>query len=83
MKKLIIFLLLTTPIISFGQDTIHVKKVTVVNVLINPKTGKVLKKWIKSKKVKSGYIVHIAGNIWMVNNKRMYRDNPKIYSFSK
>ena len=83
MKKLFIFLLLAIPIISFGQDTIYVKKVPVVDVLINPITGKIVKKWVKRKKVKSGYIVNLYGNVWEVNGKLMYSDNNKDYSFVK
>lgn len=82
MKKLIIFLLLT-PIISFGQDTVNIKNVSVVNSLINKKTGRVVKKWIKHKKVKKGYIVNLYGNIWEVNGKLMYSGNNKDYSFVK
>lgn len=105
MKKLIIFLLLAMPIISFGQnDTIYiprklnrienyvfiapdtilyVKKVSIMNTLINKKTGRIVKKWIKRKKVKSGFIVNLYGNVWEVNGKLMYSDNNKDYSFVK
>lgn len=102
MKKLII--LLTIPIISFGQndtcylfrgngitdtvifanpDTLFIKKVALVNMLINKKTGMVVKKWIKHKKVKKGYIVNLYGNVWEVNGKLMYSDNNRDYSFVK
>ena len=83
MKKLFILLLLTIPIISFGQDTIHVKKVAVVNVLINPKTRKIVKKWVRHTKVKKGYIVNLYSNVWEVNGKLMYSDNNRDYSFVK
>jgi hypothetical protein len=71
MKKIIILLVIIFPLIvkSQSKDTIYISKVQYVSTLIDPVTNRVKKYWIKSKKVKSGYIIKVENNWYKVNNK--------------
>lgn len=80
MKKLFIMFLFI-PFFGTAQDTIHIKKIKIVNTLIN-KSGKVMKVWIRNKRVKSGIITHVKNDVWEVNGKEMKRANKTdIYYF--
>lgn len=70
MKKLIISILLITPIIAFSQDTIYVNKVKICNVVYT-KSGHVYKKFFKNIKVRTGYIVNLGNGIYNINGKLM------------
>jgi hypothetical protein len=71
MKSLFTAIVLLTSFNAFCQDTIHVNKVRVANVLINKKTGMIEKKWFRTVKVKTGYIIKNADGMYVINGREM------------
>jgi len=68
---------------SAAQDTIRVKKVPVVNVLVD-RWGNIKKMWYRNIKVKSGYIIKQDNGFYLVNNHEMKlaTETPE-FSYSK
>lgn len=56
---------------GYSQDTIPTKKVYLMTVLRSAKTGDVVKVISHKKHVKCGYIVHVKGDIYIVDGKEM------------
>jgi len=82
MKKLIIICLFLFPAAAFAQqDTIYAKKVKVVNLVINRKTGHAMRKWVRHPKVQSGYIIKRMDGLYVINGKVMVPDNYNPDSF--
>jgi len=81
MKKLLFVCLLFAFTNAFSQDTIYVKKVKVVNLVINRKTGHAMRKWVRHPKVPLGYIIKRNDGLYVVNGKVMVPDNYNPDSF--
>lgn len=71
MKKSFLLLMVIIPLMVVAQnkDTVHINRVHYVTTLINPKTNRIERYWVRSKKVKSGKITKVSSDWYKVNNK--------------